>query len=124
MSRNRSRKPTQGTLRAELIGFDRITCGDITVVCDYPVLKLCRVLVSHGFDPNIRLDCYRGAMLCMTVASIGQGAQLVVARDGVGFRIRPNCDAVTAPPMRKKSRLGLTQQATSGALRAPLTAEG
>jgi hypothetical protein len=58
-------------------------------VCDAaPILGLCRALVAAGHDPQLPLHAYRGDVLALRVRSIGEGAQLAVAGDGVGFRRR------------------------------------
>jgi hypothetical protein len=85
-----------------LIGSDRAVCGAISVKGDFPVLKLCRQLVQHGFDPNTALDCYRGEMKCLTVRSISEAAMLSVAGDGVGFIVRTGM--VTAPLVRNSKK--------------------
>jgi hypothetical protein len=41
-------------------------------------LALCRKLIAAGFDPSRPLCAYRGAVLCLRVRSIGEGAQLIV----------------------------------------------
>jgi hypothetical protein len=104
-----SRQPKQvhrPTLRIELIGDDRAVCGAISVKGGFPVLKLCQQLMARGFDPNTALDCYRGEMKCLVVRSIGEGALLSVAGDGVGFTVRRHslADMVTAPPVRNSEK--------------------
>ena len=75
-------------IRAALIGSDRCEAGGISVCGAAPVLALCRKLVSAGHDPERPLHAYRGNVLALRVRSIGEGAQLAIAGDGVGFRRR------------------------------------
>jgi hypothetical protein len=60
-----------------------------------PVLVICRVLVAAGCDPATPLEAYRGDMLCLRVRSIGEGANLEINGDGVGFRQRRKPDAAS-----------------------------
>jgi hypothetical protein len=71
----------------------------MTVRAAAPVLTMCRKLLAAGHDPALRLECYRGHVLALTVASIGQAARLEVNGDGTGFRPYRRPDA--APPVRK-----------------------
>ena len=64
-------------IRAELIGSEICTAEGITIEGHAPVLSLCRKLIDAGYDPTARSECYRGETLCLTVASIGKGAELI-----------------------------------------------
>jgi hypothetical protein len=65
-------------------------------------LALCRKLIEVGYDPCIRLEAYRGDVLCLSVRSLGEGMRLRVAGHGVGFLYADECAA--APPMRQTGR--------------------
>ena len=75
-------------IRAALIGSHRCEAEGISVCAAAPVLALCRKLVSAGHDPRRPLHAYRGNVLALQVRSIGEGMQLAIAGDGVGFRRR------------------------------------
>ena len=66
------------TRRAELIGSNTCTACGITVRRHAPVLAMCRRMIEAGHDPSARLEVYRGAVLALTVRSIGEGSQLTV----------------------------------------------
>jgi hypothetical protein len=70
---------------ARIVGSDTATAEHITVTSASPILALCRALVAAGFDPARPLYVYRGETLALYVCSLGQGAALVVASNGVGF---------------------------------------
>jgi hypothetical protein len=55
---------------------------------------LCRKLLSAGFDAKCPLHCYRGDVLCLTVSSIGWGAEYTIAEGTSG---RPFMRGYTAP---------------------------
>lgn len=82
-------------IRAALIGSDRCVAGGISVCAAAPALALCRKLVSAGHDPRRPLHAYRGNVLALRVRSIGEGAQLAIAGDGVGFRRRSGVAAAS-----------------------------
>jgi len=44
--------------------------------------------MSAGHNPERPLHAYRGNVLALRVRSIGEGAQLAIAGDGLGFRRR------------------------------------
>ena len=75
-------------IRAALIGSDRCEAGGISVCTAAPVLAVCRKLMAAGHNPRRPLHVYRGNVLALRVRSIGEGAQLAIAGDGVGFRRR------------------------------------
>jgi hypothetical protein len=91
----------QAVICGELSGSDTCIAASITVVAYAPVLEMCRRLVAAGHDPAARLEAYRGAMLCLTVRSIGEAAGLEINGDGTGFRRRRVPDA--APPVRNSA---------------------
>jgi hypothetical protein len=72
-------------IRAELHKSNQATAAGITVRSASPVLALCRKLVAMGFNPSEPLEAYRGATMCLRVRSIGEGARLRIAGNGVGF---------------------------------------
>jgi hypothetical protein len=72
-------------IRADLRGSDTCEAGGIIARSSSPVLLLCRQLAKAGFDPRSRLEAYRGSTLCLTVASLAQGAALEVNTKGTGF---------------------------------------
>lgn len=86
-------------IRAEIIGTDICIALGITIETSAPVLALCRALVAGGHDQATPLDAYRGALLCLRVRSIGEGAHLEVNGHGSGFR-RIH-DGGPASPMRQ-----------------------
>jgi hypothetical protein len=49
-----------------------------------PVLALCRKLIEAGHDPATPLEAWRGAILCLRIRSIGEGAQLTVQDSKTG----------------------------------------
>ena len=65
-------------IRAELIGSRKCTALGITVEAYAPVLEMCRELVGRGHNPARPLHAYRDDVLCLTVSSIGWGAQYTV----------------------------------------------
>jgi hypothetical protein len=69
-------------------GFPEASALGITATAAAPVLALCRKLVAAGFDPNTPLEAYRDRnVIALKVRSIGGGARLAVAGNGVGFRV-------------------------------------
>lgn len=92
------------TIRAELVGVNGCHCAiaGLYACANNPVLELCRLLVSAGYDPASKLVCFRGGTLLLTVYSIGDATRLEVSSRGTGV------DRVSgvrmASPMRK-SRL-------------------
>jgi hypothetical protein len=82
-------------IRATLISSDRCEAEGISVSAAAPLLALCRKLVSAGYDPRRPLHAYRGNVLALRVRSIGEGAQLAIAGDGVGFRRRKELTAAS-----------------------------
>jgi hypothetical protein len=82
-------------IRAALIGSHRCEAEGISVCAAAPVLALCRKLVSAGHDPRRPLHAYRGNVLALRVRSIGEGMQLAIAGDGVGFRRRKGVAAAS-----------------------------
>ena len=82
-------KPIHAELRDDPQGgFPEASALGITATAAAPVLALCRKLVAAGFDPNTPLEAYRDRnLLALKVRSIGEGARLAVAGNGVGFRV-------------------------------------
>jgi hypothetical protein len=66
------------TVRAELIGSHSCTADGLTASGNAPALALCRALLAAGVDPACPLWAYRGAILCLKVRSLGEGAELAV----------------------------------------------
>lgn len=97
--RNKSDLLRRKAIRADLIGSTSCTAAGITVTSPTPVLSLCRRLLEAGHDPATRLDVYRGAVLALTVRSIGEAAQLEINSKGTDF-VRHR-DVRPALPMRK-----------------------
>ena len=75
--------------------------------------------MAAGHDPRRPLHAYRGNVLALRVRSIGEGAELAIAGDGVGLRRRkepaaasrsdfadPAVGAEQAPPSRDQKPLG------------------
>jgi hypothetical protein len=96
------------TLRAELVGSGTATAPGIAVHGHAPVTRLCRRLVAAGHDLATPLEVFRGAMLCLRVRSISEGAKLTV-KDGPAGRprfVRLAQEAqetyAAAPPMRER----------------------
>jgi hypothetical protein len=85
-------------LRAELTRHDIATAEGIGVKGESPVLGLCRELISKGYDPATPLNVYRGDTLALRIRGIGEGAVLVIAGDGRGFRPRPVTKIDTKAP--------------------------
>jgi hypothetical protein len=83
---------------AEVIGSDCARAEGISAFGEAPVLRLCRALLKAGHDPARPLEAYRGDVMCLRVRSIGEGAGLEIASNGVGFR--PRSRAGTDSPMR------------------------
>ena len=71
-------RPDQDCIRAELIGNNECRAAGLVVRSTTPVLAMCRQLIAAGVNPALPLECYRGRVLAITVASIGHGAGLAV----------------------------------------------
>ena len=96
----------QEAIRAELAWSDHATALGIVARSGSPVLKLCRMLLAAGVDPALRLECYRGGVLALTVNGIGQGARLTMKSAGNGapmFALDEARRGATAPPVRRKA---------------------
>jgi hypothetical protein len=72
---------------AQLIGHDRAQAGDIVARSRSPVLALCRALLAAGVNPNSKLECFRGSVLCG-----GRDFGLIRAN----MTLRPSYDALKA----------------------------
>jgi hypothetical protein len=96
-------------IRAALIGSDRCEAEGISVCAAAPVLAMCRKLVAAGHDQRRPLHAYRGNVLALRVRSIGEGAELAIAGDGVGFRRRKEpaaasrCDFASPPVVAEQA---------------------
>ena len=67
-------------VRAEIVSQTQVTACGVTVTGrNAPVLALCRALIAAGHDSDSPLEAYRGAVLCLRVRSIGEGAKLTVS---------------------------------------------
>ena len=64
---------------AELIGDNECRVAGLVVRSTTPVLAMCGQLIAAGIDPATSLECNRGRVLAITVASIGRGAGLEAA---------------------------------------------
>lgn len=71
-------------IRAELSGIGKCSAGDVTVTGYAPVLKLCRVLIEKGFDPDCRMEVFRGDTHVLNIRKIGWVAGLRVKERGDG----------------------------------------
>jgi|SRR5215475_7758403 hypothetical protein len=93
-------------IRAHLIGSNTCTAPEIgvTSVSDTPILDLCRLLVARGHDPSTPMEVWRGTMLALSVRTIGEAAQLEVATDPPGFKLRTR--PRRAPYVQKNDRVG------------------
>ena len=89
---------------AELIGSDTARAYGFVAEGNSPVLKLCRMLVDSGFDPDRPLHCYRDDVLCLTVRAIAEAARLEINGEGNGFR-----------PVREPDAASLARQNGHGA---------
>jgi hypothetical protein len=68
-------------IRGEIVGRNYVCEG----VKASGLPELCRKLIEAGYDPTIRLEAFRGEMLCLTARSIGEAAELEITGSGVGF---------------------------------------
>lgn len=97
------------SIRAEIVGSDQCRAEGYTARASAPVLALCRVLVEAGFDPGRPLHVFRGATLCLTIRTIGEGAVLTVKERPFGpvfERWVPFQTPPVSPPMRQNGRAG------------------
>jgi hypothetical protein len=60
---------------------------------------MCRLLLAHGYDPELPLIACRGETLCLVVHSIGEGAALAVKTAGNGSPIFAPAEGAAAPPV-------------------------
>jgi hypothetical protein len=72
---------TQHIIRADIVGNNNATACNITAKGRTPILTLCHALLRAGHDPASPLHCYRGDVLALTIATIGDGAKLTVKED-------------------------------------------
>ena len=112
---------TTTAIRAELDGTNRCYCpaAGLYVCAETPILEMCRQLVKAGYWPGLRLDCYRGATLALTVRGIGEGATLKINSKGTGFErvsavrmsplVHQKTSALPLAPPSIKSRISASQ---------------
>jgi hypothetical protein len=81
-------------IRAEIVGSDYVCEG----IKASGLSGLCRELIGAGYDPAIRLEAFRGEMLCLTARSIGEAAGLAIAGTGAGFCRMGRASPVSDPP--------------------------
>jgi hypothetical protein len=88
-------------IRAELIG--QCVCGarGLIATADSPAVRMCRMLLEAGVDPDTPLHCFRGNVLALTVRSIGEGARIAI--NGKGSRFIWRTAVGTAPPVRQNA---------------------
>jgi hypothetical protein len=84
-------------IRAELYGSDKCSTLGIAVRAYAPVLELCRQLVAAGHNPASRLEAYRLDVLCLTVRSIGEAADLEINGRGTGLKRRRAAVGAASP---------------------------
>jgi len=58
------------------------TAQGLTAKGTAPVLRLCRMLVEAGHNPEEPMEVYRGATLALRVRSIGEAAKFTVNESG------------------------------------------
>jgi hypothetical protein len=92
-----SRGEALSAIHAELAWDDHATASGIVARGSSPVLKLCRLLVDAGHDPDLPLEAWRNGVLCLHVRSIGEAAGLRVNNKGTAF-VRASA-VPTAPPI-------------------------
>jgi hypothetical protein len=63
-------------VRIDLAGADTASASGRS-----PALKLCRMLVAAGHDPDEPAEVYRGSTLRLRIRSIGEAAKLTVKED-------------------------------------------
>jgi hypothetical protein len=93
-------------IRAEISKSNRCGAEGYSIKASAPVLAMCRRLIETGYDPATPLHAYRGNVLCLTVSSIGWGAEQTVGDNRFGtpvlqrYREAPK-GAVSASPVRQ-----------------------
>ena len=105
-------------IRATLVGSNRCDALGLTGRGYAPVFALSRALVAAGHDPRRPLHAYRGDVLALTVASIGEGAQLTVEDDRHG---RPRVRRWRERPKRYGAGLHVAQTNCAGPQQRSLT---
>jgi hypothetical protein len=109
----RQRQLVQPSIRATLIGSDRCEAEGIVAHAYAPALAVCRKLVEAGYDPRTPLVAWRGAVPCLHIRTIGEGAQLTVEDDRRGTprlrrrRKRSPGDGAGAPVAHSAQRWGM-----------------
>src|SRR5215831_1519740 len=97
VGRNVDQRRDAQVIHANLARDDYATARGIVAHGSSPVLKLCRLLVDAGHDPDLPLEAWRNGVLCLRVRSIGEAAGVELNGDGTGFRPIRKPDA--APPI-------------------------
>lgn len=77
-------RSTRALICAKIESPESCSANGVTAVGHSPVLKLCRKLVAAGYDPESRLEVYRGAVLALSICSIGKASTLVVEANSHG----------------------------------------
>ena len=93
-------------IRADITGSDIAEAAGVRVKASAPVLALCRELLAEGYNPETRLEAFRGTMLCLVVHSIGAGAKLSVdERDTRFCRWKAFLSPAVPSPVRARADL-------------------
>lgn len=71
-------------IRAEFSGSNRCEALGLVAVANAPALKLCRMLLAAGHDPESALHVYRGETLSLRIRTIREGAELMVKQPNHG----------------------------------------
>jgi hypothetical protein len=106
----RSSKPspneTQPPIRSELRGSNVASALGFSASGAAPVLALCRELVAAGHHPATPLEGWRGEVLALRVAPIGEGAALTVdEHNGTRFaKWKPFCRSAVSPRIARGRR--------------------
>ncbi len=93
-----------GGALADIIGSDQCQAEGFTARGSSPVLAICRKLIEAGFDPDLPIRADRGDVLCLTIRSIGEAAQLIVKSAGNDvpiFAVNTSHEGAAAPPVRQ-----------------------
>jgi hypothetical protein len=94
----------RNSIHAKILGVDTAAARGLVVRGAAPTLTLCRALVGAGHDPATPMLVYRGAVLCLSIRTIGEGARLTVEDRPSGgkpprfIRYRPMPDRAEGSP--------------------------
>jgi len=107
------------TIRVELVGANGCHCAvaGLYACANSPVIEMCHLLVSAGYDLGTKLLCFRGGALALTVHGIGDAMRLKVNM-GTGFE-RVSGVRV-APPVRKSRSAAASATSTKRRAGRPL----